>query len=127
MSIAHRVRHIRKALNLTQEEFASQLGTKRESITAIEIGRVSPRGIFITAVCYKFNIREEWLRHGTGEMMLPPTHEKELAKFLGSLTDRTDQAFIRHFLTVLTRLTPADWHTLEKIATYLHEEQKKDK
>ena len=71
MSIAHRVRHIRKALNMTQEEFGQHLGTKREAITSVEIGRVSPSGLMITAICAKFNISEDWLRHGTGEMFLP--------------------------------------------------------
>lgn len=124
MSIAHRIRHIRKALDMTQEEFGHQLGTKRESITAVEIGRVSPSGLMITAICAKFNIRKEWLRHGTGEMLLPPTHEKELAKFLKSLIERHDRDFVLHFLTVLTKLTPDDWHTLEKISALLQAEQK---
>ncbi|MBQ8682667.1 MAG: helix-turn-helix transcriptional regulator [Selenomonadales bacterium] len=124
MSISHRIRHIRKALDMTQEEFGHQLGTKRESITAVEIGRVSPSGLMITAICAKFNIREEWLRHGTGEMFLPPTHEKELAKFLKSLIERHDRDFVLQFLTVLTKLTPEDWHTLEKISVLLQAEQK---
>lgn len=124
MSIAHRVRHIRKALNMTQEEFGQHLGTKREAITSVEIGRVSPNGLMITAICAKFNISEDWLRHGTGEMFLPPTHEKELVKYLSNLIERHDQDFVRHFLTVLTKLTPDDWHTLEKISALLQAEQK---
>lgn len=124
MSIAHRVRHIRKALNMTQEEFGRHLGTKREAITSVEIGRVSPSGLMITAICAKFNISEDWLRHGTGDMFLPPTHEKELAKFLSNLIERHDQDFVLQFLTVLTKLTPDDWHTLEKISALLQAEQK---
>ena len=124
MSIAHRVRHIRKALNMTQEEFGQHLGIKREAITSVEIGRVSPSGLMITAICAKFNISEDWLRHGTGDMFLPPTHEKELAKFLSNLIERHDQDFVLQFLTVLTKLTPDDWHTLEKISALLQAEQK---
>ena len=72
----------------------------------------------------KFNISEDWLRHGTGEMFLPPTHEKELVKYLSNLIERHDQDFVLHFLTVLTKLTPDDWHTLEKISALLQAEQK---
>ena len=57
MSIAHRVRHIRKALNMTQEEFGRHLGTKREAITSVEIGRVSPSGLMITAICQLFHAK----------------------------------------------------------------------
>lgn len=62
-----RIKKVRKALDLTQQEFADRIGMKRNSIALIEKGRnTSDQTVF--AICREFNVREEWLRNGTGEM-----------------------------------------------------------
>lgn len=62
-----RIKKVRKALDLTQQEFADRIGMKRNSIALIEKGRnTSDQTIF--AICREFNVREEWLRNGIGEM-----------------------------------------------------------
>ena len=62
-----RIKKVRKALDLTQQEFADRIGMKRNSIALIEKGRnTSDQTVF--AICREFNVREEWLRDGTGEM-----------------------------------------------------------
>ncbi len=62
-----RIKKVRKALDLTQQEFADRIGMKRNSIALIEKGRnTSDQTVF--AICREFNVNEEWLREGTGEM-----------------------------------------------------------
>lgn len=62
-----RIKKVRKALDLTQQEFADRIGMKRNSIALIEKGRnTSDQTVF--AICREFNVNEEWLRDGTGEM-----------------------------------------------------------
>ena len=62
-----RIKKLRKALDLTQKEFAERIGMKRNSIALIENGRnTSEQTIF--AICREFNVNEEWLKTGTGEM-----------------------------------------------------------
>lgn len=62
-----RIKQVRKALDLTQQEFADRIGMKRNSIALIEKGRnTSDQTVF--AICREFNVNEEWLRTGTGEM-----------------------------------------------------------
>ena len=62
-----RIKKVRKSLELTQQEFAERIGMKRNSIALIENGRnTSDQTVF--AICREFNVNEEWLRTGAGEM-----------------------------------------------------------
>ena len=62
-----RIKKVRKALDLTQQEFGERIGMKRNSIALIENGRnTSDQTVF--AICREFNVNEEWLRTGAGEM-----------------------------------------------------------
>ena len=63
-----RLKQIRKALNLTQQEFADRLKIKRNTVATYETGKSNPSDAAVSLICREFNIREEWLRDGTGEM-----------------------------------------------------------
>lgn len=67
MNLNERIKKVRKALDLTQREFAERIGMKQNSIALIEKGRnTSDQTIF--AICREFNVNEDWLRTGVGEM-----------------------------------------------------------
>lgn len=72
-----RIKQLRTELEYTQEEFAKRLGLARNSIANYEIGRREPTNAIITSICREFNVNEEWLRTGEGEMFrqLLPTDE----------------------------------------------------
>lgn len=63
-----RILKVRKSLNLTQEEFATQIGLQRSSLSVIENGNAPVTERTIIAICSKFNVNEKWLRSGEGEM-----------------------------------------------------------
>lgn len=63
-----RLKQIRKALNLTQQEFADRLKIKRNTVATYETGKSNPSDAAVSLICREFNVREEWLRSGTGEM-----------------------------------------------------------
>lgn len=65
-----RLKLLRKALNLTQQEFADRLCIKRNTIANYETGRNEPIGSVFSLICKEFNVNEEWLRNGTGEMFI---------------------------------------------------------
>lgn len=66
-----RIKKIRRELNLTQQEFAERIGVKRNTIANYETGRNDPVDSVISLICREFNVREEWLRTGEGEMFKP--------------------------------------------------------
>lgn len=66
-----RIKELRKTLDMTQQEFAERIGVKRNTIGQYEIGRNEPIDTVINLICREFNVREEWLRNGEGEMFKP--------------------------------------------------------
>ena len=66
-----RIKKLRKALDLTQQQFAEQIGSTQNSVGNYETGHRNPSSSVINNICKTFNVREEWLRNGEGEMFQP--------------------------------------------------------
>ena len=64
-----RIKELRRALKLTQAEFASKIGSVQNTITGYETGRREPSNQVITLICKTFNVSEVWLKTGEGEMV----------------------------------------------------------
>lgn len=69
MTIGDRIKKVRRALNLTQAEFAARIGSVQNTLTGYESGRRNPSAPVISLICERFGVNEEWLRTGKGEMM----------------------------------------------------------
>lgn len=63
-----RIIQIRTSLNLTQKDFGNKIGLKPSTISDIEHNRCGITERAIIAICSRFNINEQWLRFGTGNM-----------------------------------------------------------
>ena len=61
-----RFRRIRKAINLTQEEFGQMLGVSRQTINAYENDRQRPPLDMMEKVCREQGISPRWLLAGQG-------------------------------------------------------------
>ena len=97
-----RLKQLRKALDLTQTEFAERIGTVQNTITGYESGRRNPSGPVISAICKEFNVNEEWLRNGTGEMFAP-----NVSNELEALAKKYNySAAVQVFIEKLVNLTP---------------------
>lgn len=66
-----RVKELRKKLGLTLEKFGEKLGVTKQTISRIENGVNSLTEQMLKSICREFNVNEEWLRNGTGEMFSP--------------------------------------------------------
>ena len=66
-----RLKKLRKELDLTQSAFADRIGMKQNTIATYEMGRSVPSDQAIRSICREFDVNEEWLRNGTGEMFKP--------------------------------------------------------
>ena len=72
-----RIKELRKALGLSQEDFAKKLGLKsRGKIANIEFGKIEVDNDFASLICKQFNVNEKWLRTGEGNMFLPAINEE---------------------------------------------------
>ncbi len=96
--MGERIKKIRKLLDLTQQQFGNRIGVKRNTIATYESGRNNPVDSVVSLICREFNICEEWLRTGEGEMFKPePSGELDLLAAKYSLTN-TDYIFIEKLL-----------------------------
>lgn len=77
MSINSRIYEVRKALNLTQTELGQALGLSVASISDMEHGNVPVSERTILAICSKFNISQNYLRNGIGDMFVSLDRKKE--------------------------------------------------
>lgn len=66
-----RLKKLRKTLDLTQQTFANKLGVKRNTVGQWECGINPLTDQTVFSICREFNVNEDWLRSGTGEMFLP--------------------------------------------------------
>lgn len=119
-----RIKELRKALGLTQQEFADKIGVKRNSLANYETGRNTPLDAIVVSICREFNANEEWLRTGEGDMFLQRSREEELAAFFGDVLSGAPD-FKRRLISVLSRLSVEQWEMLEDMANQLVEEMKK--
>lgn len=70
MDISHRIFEVRKKIGLNQADFGTHIGVTRSAICNYENGSRSVGEQVILAICREFNVSEEWLRTGEGDMFV---------------------------------------------------------
>ena len=110
-----RIRKIRNALNLTQQEFADKIKVKRNTVATYEMGRSIPSDSAIALICKEFNVNEEWLRNGIGEMFIPKSKEQLFSELLGEAVKADENDFKRRLFLALSKLDDSGWENLEKL------------
>ena len=108
-----RLKKLRKTLDLTQQEFADKIGVKRNSLANYETGRNTPIDAIILSICREFNVNEEWLRTGKGEMFIQLSRNEEIAEFVGQLMSDEDDSFKKRLISGLAALDENGWKVLE--------------
>lgn len=105
MSVGSRIKEVRDFFDLTQQEFADRLRIKRGAVANYELGRNAPIDAVISLICREFNVREAWLRDGTGEMFEQLTEDEDRSRFFGSLSKEDASPEVLAFIDAL-RKTP---------------------
>ena len=114
-----RIKELRKTLDLTLEGFGNKIGVTKTTISRIENGVNSVTNQMLTSICREFNVNEEWLRTGEGEMFVPLTRSEAIAEFAGSLMKEEDASFKKRLIEALAKLNEQEWEVLEGIAQKL--------
>ena len=121
-----RLKAVRKAVGLTQQEFADRLGIKRGAVANYEIGRNDPIDAVISLICREFVVNETWLRTGEGEMFAPVDPENQLMEWAGRVLADSSDSFRARFVRMMMGLTDKEWAVLEEKARQLLDEEKDD-
>lgn len=108
-----RLKELRKALALTQQEFADKLHVSRSNIGCYESGKNQLSDAVIRLIINTFHVREEWLRTGVGPMFQPQSRDDQIMDFVSSAMAGESDNFKRRLLSVLARLDESHWELLE--------------
>ena len=114
-----RIKKIREENKRSQEEFGKRIGVGRSSISKLESGENNPSDQTILLICNTFNVNEDWLRTGEGEMFKPLSRSETIAKFAGELMKDEDDSFRRQLVEALAQLDEKEWEVLAGIARML--------
>ena len=90
-----RIKKVRKDSGLTQKEFAERLGIKQNTVASYEMGRIGVSDSVRISICREFDINEQWLREGTGEMKIENFQEERYASNVAKLQRTDDETIIR--------------------------------
>lgn len=108
-----RLKKIRKAVGLTQKDFAKNLGITQTAYSMIETGKRPLAEPYIKVICSVFNVNENWLLTGEGEIFFSHPYEKELAKKYSQL-DPELQEFLSRMTDELLILQQKFLHDPER-------------
>ena len=86
-----RIKQLRKQLKINQSEFGSRIGLSRDTIANIEGNRIEIKDIYVLSICKEFNVNEDWLRTGEGEMFNQSDEDEELAAIVGRVLAGEDE------------------------------------
>lgn len=114
-----RIKKLRKTLDLTQQEFADKIGVKQNTVAQYEMGRNIPIDSVIFLICREFNVSEEWLRTGEGDMFLPADRNADIARLTKQLLNEESDSFKNRLISILSNLTVEEWKFLEDKAREL--------
>lgn len=121
-----RLKKLRSALNLNQQQFSSAINISRSAVAGYETGTINIPDRTIVDICRVFNVNELWLRTGSGEMFRQETNvEVELAHQVGRLIKSDDDLTKRLVLEYL-KLPPELKTAFEEFVDKLYQEHKKE-
>lgn len=107
-----RLKKLRKTLDLTQQEFADKIGIKRNTMAQYEIGRNEPIDAVIISICREFNVSENWLRTGEGEMF--NSSDDEYIAMIDRIMAGENE-FAKNIFKTFAMFDDADWNALNKM------------
>lgn len=121
LNIGERIEILRKDLSMSRRVFGERLGVSESVIVNIEYDRLKrpdQKESLYKLICKEFNVNEEWLRTGNGEMFVPLTRNQLITDFTANLI-MEDDTFKKRLVEALAKLDESDWKVLEKLAESL--------
>lgn len=116
-----RIKAIRESLRTdkgkkyTQAEFADKLNVSKSTIEAVEYGRRDATDRMIADIVREFNVNEDWLRTGSGDMFKEKTRHDQITDFLADVLNDEPDSFRLGFVNALAELSVDEWQMLANI------------
>ena len=112
-----RLKMLRKSLSLSQEAFGNRLGVTGPGISKIESGDRNLTEPMLLSVCREFNVNEEWLRTGKGEMFVQTSASEKVYNRFGYIMENSSpskKAALSMLLEMLYAIPDEEWNLVMK-------------
>lgn len=119
-----RLKKLRLELGLSGEKFGENLGLTKMAISKMENGRTNITEQTIKLICSTYNVNEDWLRNGSGEMFVESSDsliEKIVSEFP---LDKLSQTILRTYIELEPKEREVFNHVMKIIANNIMEEGK---
>ena len=101
-----RLIELRKKLGLSQKAFGAPLNISRSTVGNYELGERPLTDRTISDICRVYNVNEEWLRTGTGDMLSDGTSiDAELSLLVAELINSDDE-WLKNCVVKFLKLSP---------------------
>ena len=116
METYERIRELRKKyLKLSMESFGNRLGVSRDTINNIELNRLKKpeqKLSLYKLICSEFNVSEEWLLNGTGDMFT--SNESEYSTMIDQIMHGENE-FAKNIFKTFALFDVKDWEAFERM------------
>lgn len=124
-----RIKELRTSLGLTMEKFGELLGVKRNTVSQWESGKNSITDQMQKSIIREFDVSEDWLLYGKGEMFVTHSHDEEVAMYTQDILDDEESEIaklIKNFIVTYSKLDDDSKSVLRKFAKDLLDAQNKE-
>lgn len=111
----NRFKQIRKALNMTQEDFGKALERTKRSIIFYEKGERNIDVAVIKSLKEKFNINIDWLIFGTGSMFLSDAKDDNKYQWLINTLERLPESEVKRIESEAQKLLEKQYNQIVNI------------
>lgn len=116
MEVYERIKELRKkTLKMSQTVFGERLGVNRDVINNIEnnrLARPDQKMSLYKLICSEFNVSEDWLLNGTGEMFA--NDEAEYSTLIDQIMTGENE-FAKNIFKTFASFDAKDWEALQRM------------
>lgn len=132
MTQGERVKKVRDKAQLTMEQFGERLGgVSKSTISNIENDNRNLTEHMLKSICREFDVNENWLRTGEGDMPRILSEEEEIAALVSDVLEEGKEnpfyGIILEIIRTYNELSPASQAVLREASQKLVENLSKKK
>ena len=123
-TINDRIKKLINSIGKTKTEIAKTLDVTPAYLSKL-IKTGTPSDMFISNLCRNYNVDEEWLRTGEGEMFVIQSNEEEITAFLGAVLAEEGETYKKQLILALANLSDEGWKGIKEFLDAIIAEKKK--
>ena len=122
-NIGKRIGTVIEVLGIKKVQFAERIKVDQSFISQLVSGKRNPSDRTVADICREFNVDENWLRTGEGEMFVQLSEDAEFIQILSEI-EVSDDDFIKALLRSYWRLSDNEKAAIHKLVNGMLNEKK---